>query len=112
AGRMAVGPKHFILRLHHAGQRAHKHTALAGKIAPHLFFERGREKVAGPDADAQGKTTLTGIASEVLINGKARIYAGAGEEIAPHGSPRSFRSDHNHVDVLRRNYAGLAAMGD
>ena len=52
------------------------------------------------------------MAGGVLLNRKAGIDAGTGEEITAHVQAGAFRGDHDHVHILRRDDAGLLFVGD
>ena len=89
-GLWLVSAEHVVLRFHDAGQRAHQHAAFAGQVAEHFVLERGREQIAGADADADRQAAFFGAAGGVLLDGEAGIDARAGEEIAAHVRPEPF----------------------
>ena len=76
------------------------------------MLERGREKVAGADADANGQAAFLGAAGGVLADGEARVDAGAGKEVAADGGAGALGRDHDDIHVPGRNDARLVLVGN
>ena len=74
---MPVFAQKVVLGFHDTRQTAHQHTAFTGQIAIDLIGKRGREKISGPDGDAEGQSSFFGPAGIVLLNRKAGINATA-----------------------------------
>ncbi len=70
-GECPCARSRFVLRFHHARQRAHQDAAFAGQVAVDFVLEGGREQVARADGDAQRQGALPGAPGVILVDGIA-----------------------------------------
>ena len=109
---MPVLAEHLVLGQPQPVDRSHQHAAFPGQVAEDLLLERGLEQVARADGDAERQAAVAGPAGVVLVDRVAGVDPAAFKEQPADGRARAFRGDQDHIDVLRRNNAGLVLIDD
>src|ERR1700757_2475564 len=102
----------FKTVLYQGGESTTKHGLFAKKIGLGLFLKRGLQdsgsSCSNPLCPRQRK--FFSLLRWVLVNRDQSRYTFTFEVLTPDNMPGTFRRDHDHIDVLRRN-DGLEVNG-
>ena len=109
---MSILAQYLILGQQQTLDSAHQRTTLTSQIGSSLTDESRLEQVAGTDTDTQRQRTIHRLASSVLIDSERRVQATTLKEHGTQRRTRPLRSDHDHVNIRRRNNARTIVPSD
>ena len=108
---MSVFAQYLVLCRENPLNSAHQRTAFTGQVGVNFFFERSFEQVPRPYADTQCDDTIPGFAGSVLQDRIAGVQPAPFEEEPAQRGTRTFRGDHDDIDIFRRDDAGAFGVG-
>ena len=97
--------EYFEARLHQLANAAHEDSLLAEEVFLSLIAERRLQCAGTQSAEALciSKSEVEALARCILMNSEDNRYAGTFRVRAANEMARAFRSDHEYINICRRN---------
>ena len=102
----------FILCQQQTLDCTHQCTTFTGQVRSSFTLESCFEQITRANTDTQCNSTFVSLACCILINCIWWVQTTTFEEHSTQRCTRTFRSDHDNIDIFWRNYTGTIIPGN
>ena len=100
---MTVLTENLVLSKEETLNSTHEWATLTCEVRSSLALECSLEQVTWTDTDTESKCTIESTTSSIVVNCVWRVQTATLEEHSTEWCTRTLRSNHDNVDILRRN---------